>query len=186
MRKLNKHQQLLIGASIAMTFALAGFGYAVTRHVKQTAVTVTPATFPSQNNSTGKDTTVHAGPGTEASPTGTPALQITNPDHPATSTLAKPLGQILNNSAIRQSDESTAMESTCRSVAGAVCYVRAQMAGTTIILSDSKTIPEGSSDGVIFDWDAKKLSVGTWQVQLVASKNGQTSLSDSATLEVKP
>jgi hypothetical protein len=75
------------------------------------------------------------------------------------------------------------MESTCRSVAGASCYIQATKDSQVIIVSQTKTIG-GDSDGVVLDWDANQLSVGTWSISAVAAKDGSKAVSDPQALKV--
>lgn len=142
------------------------------------------------------DTKVHAGPASdkdqqasasEKKSTATSSStnnQVSTPNHPVSSSLAKPIGPNNNTSRVSLSGAS-GMESTCRSVPGASCYIQATKGSQVITVSDTKTIgSDPTSDGVVFDWDANKLSVGTWSIRAVASKDGSSASSDPQSLEV--
>jgi len=75
------------------------------------------------------------------------------------------------------------MDSTCGSVTGASCYIRATMGAQVVQVSATKVITDGAQ-GVDLPWDAKQLSLGTWSIQAVATLSGQTAASDADTLEV--
>lgn len=127
-------------------------------------------------------TKTNAGP--EGDTTSKPATPQSSPGHPISS-LAKPIGPNNNTSTISLSGGATGMESTCRSVAGASCYIQATKGSQVITVSVSKTIgSDSASDGVVLDWDANKLSTGTWSIQAVATKDGQTAISDAQNLKV--
>jgi hypothetical protein len=143
------------------------------------------------SSTTTSDTKVHAGPASDSSQKAEPQKQpqpqqVSTPDHPISSTLAKPIGPNNNTGTVSLSGGATTMESTCRSVAGVNCYIQATQNGRTIVVSDTKTIGSGTSDGVIFDWDAKQLSQGDWSITAVTTKDGQKATSDSQNLKVTP
>lgn len=134
------------------------------------------------------DTKVHSGPATDKS-TKSQAAQTTtttsNPSHPQ-SALAKPIGPNNNTGSVSLSG-NTMMESTCRSVAGASCFIRATMGSAVKTVSETKVVGnEAYSDGVVLDWDANQLSTGTWMIQAIASKDSQEAVSDPQSLKVTP
>ncbi len=139
------------------------------------------------NKNLGQETTQtkqNAGPATDKTiNNGSSTAPVPNPSHPVSS-LAKPIGPNNNTGTVSLSG-ATGMESVCRSVSGASCYIQASKDGKTIKVSVAKTVgSDTASDGVILDWDANQLTVGTWIIQAVASKDGQTASSDPQTLRV--
>ncbi len=147
------------------------------------------------NNNTASstaDTNQHAGPATDKdsktsdTTTTSTSQQVANPDHPIASTLAKPIGPNNNTGTVSLSSGATGMESTCRSVPGVGCYIQGTLNGRTVVLSQTKTITNGTSDGVILVWDAKQLSAGNWLIYAEATKDGQQTLSDPQMLRVNP
>ncbi len=165
--------------TIIILLALALLALGVAGYIKFNQPTYKPSST--------ADTKVHAGPknDTSTTPSTAQATTQTNPSHPTSSTLPKPIGPTNNVSSINLSG-STGMESVCRSVAGASCYIRATKNSTVITVSQAKLVgSDAYSDGVILNWDAKQLSIGNWRIQAVASKDGQTAASDPQSLEVK-
>lgn len=126
------------------------------------------------------DTKVHAGPEHDAPSVSTTPASTTTP----VSSLAKPVGPNNNTSTIDLFGPTTMMESTCRSIVGATCYIKAAKGSQTIRVSETKTV-SGLSDGVILDWDAKQLDAGTWSIYAVTSKDGHEAESDPQDLVVK-
>ncbi|HUC19875.1 MAG TPA: hypothetical protein VMR98_00050 [Candidatus Polarisedimenticolaceae bacterium] len=169
-----KNKTVIIGLLIIALLALGGAAY-VKFGQKPEAVSSTtpPPAGPS-----------HDTPPPEPSP-GTPP-PAPNPSHPPASTLAKPIGPGNNTSNVSLSG-ATGMESVCRSVPGASCYIQASKDGQVLKVSEAKVIGSTSgSDGVILNWDAKQLSAGQWQIQAIAAKDGQTAASDAQALMVRP
>jgi hypothetical protein len=175
-KRLYKNKKILI---LLAAVAILAVGSAL--YVKASQKKATPS--PGQTST--QDTTTHAGPATDQSTkspqTPTPT-SVSTPDHPITSSLAKPIGPNDNTGSVSLSG-ATMMESTCRSVAGASCYIQATKDTQVIIVSQTKTIG-GDADGVVLDWDANQLSVGTWSISAVAAKDGSKAVSDPQTLKV--
>lgn len=169
--------------AVGLILVIVGAAIVLSRHAKVAALpraSASPTATP-----TAQDTAVHAGPGQDNAGGSSAPIQtpLSNPDHPVTSTLAKPIGPENNVSSVSLAG-TTAMESTCRSVAGASCRIDATMGTTTITVGPTKSISGGASDGAVFDWNANKLTTGTWSIVAVATKDAQTVKSDPQTLEV--
>ncbi len=127
---------------------------------------------------------------TSPSPTPSPS---TDPQYNS-STLAKPTQTInkshsyVSLSATDQADpqHSPSMDSTCTSVAGATCEIRATLGGTVITVVPATPV-DTSTLGIDVAWNAKDrgLTPGTWVITAVAKKDGQTSTSDPISIEVR-
>ncbi len=171
MKRSAKNKTILILATLALIVV------GVAAYIK--------ATQPGYTPSSSADTEIHAGPNTDTSPAPTTTPQP-NPSRPTSSTLAQPIGPINNTSSVSLSGP-TGMESVCRSLAGASCYIEATRDTQTIKVSDTKVIGSTTaSDGVIFNWNAKQLSLGQWSIRAVASKDGQSAKSNPQLLTVSP
>jgi hypothetical protein len=180
MAKRARQTQIKLAVLIGLVLILGlVFWLTSPRQAKKTA-NATPTPTVSSSEGPGADTTVHAGPGTDKTPTPT-----STPAPTPVTKLDMPIGPNDNTGNISLSSGATAMESTCRAATGVSCYIQAKKDGQVIRVSGTKTISNAAgSDGVILDWNANKLSVGTWAIQAVASLNGQTALSDPQTLVV--
>ncbi|HEX7260088.1 MAG TPA: hypothetical protein VF272_04125 [Candidatus Saccharimonadia bacterium] len=182
MKKTAKNKTIITALVIIALVALSGAAYVKVgqKPAEQTATNAeTSASTPSPGP---------AGPAHDTPTSASPAASTPqpNPSHPASTTLAKPIGPNNNTSSVSLSG-ATSMESVCRSVPGASCYIQASKSGATIRVSDAKIVGSSAgSDGVIFSWDAKQLSAGQWQIQAIATKDGQTAASDSQLLRVQP
>lgn len=158
--------------------------YSSRKHASNTAV------VPKQEQQPGTPTTA-----TNTTPSTTPSTATTNPSSnessagtaSASSTLPAPTGQIVNVDQISlsadiKSSTSPALISTCQTIVGASCTLKISGAQTY-------TIQPTSSDGngqFSFEWNAKTvgLTPGSWNVQAIASKGGQTSSSGIEVLHV--
>lgn len=120
-------------------------------------------------------------------PGGATTQTATTPDTNNTATttrsLPTPTGQILS-SATTSLSSGAMLESTCQTVSGATCDLKLTSPDGTIKYVGAK--PVDSSGQVLFDWSAKQigLSTGTWKVQAITQKDGQTAESPSYNLTV--
>ncbi len=175
---------ILVMLVVAVVFLVAGTLF-VMRHNKAINLTVKPSVSPTPTvQGPAKTGSAPAGPeAAGATPTASPTT-ISNPSHPASSgSLVAPTGDLLNVSSVSLSG-ATGMESTCQAVPGASCYIQVSMNGTVKKVSTSETVPNSGADGVILNWNANQLTVGTWQVEAVAILNGQTAYSNPQPLTV--
>ncbi len=122
-----------------------------------------------------------AGSGSPSSPTST-SPQTTSTGSP-TSSIGKPSGQLLSNHTVSLSGNSSE-ESACQTVAGATCDIRLTGPNGTVKTLGAKAVDANGS--AIFDWNAASvgLSPGKWTVEAVASKGGDTEVSQPDYLQV--
>jgi activator of HSP90 ATPase len=140
-------------------------------HNEQSSIT-TPAS--SQTSTPG------AGAATTQSPKNA-AASVSNPSHPQSSTLAKPTGQLYNTNPVKRTDT---VESTCQTVFGAKCGL--QLTGSSGTIVTVTPINVDNSGSTLIEWKPSSYGVadGTWKVQLLATKDGQSSLSDAYNLTI--
>lgn len=179
-KQTNPRKRVLLVALAVLVLAVGvGAVWYAMKGLKQTHAVVSPS--PSTGEQSTADTKVHAGPAHDtSSPSATPVPAGAGSSAPV---LKKPFGPTDNVRSISLSGQTTMMDSTCGSVTGAKCYIRATMGSRVLAVSATKTIPS-DTEGVDLPWDAKQLSVGIWNIQAIATLNGQQAVSDPETLTV--
>jgi hypothetical protein len=189
--KLNRKRISILALAVAIVLIVAAGAVYVERHSKAVNLTVKPSPTPTLQGPA-KTGSAPAGPeAAGATPSATPTA-ISNPNNPVSSTLAAPTGDLLNVRCVALSKAgatkacpNTNMNSTCQSVVGASCSIQATMSGATpVVVGADQTITDNGTDTVPWNWDANKLTPGTWTVEAVATLNGQTATSDPETLTV--
>ncbi|GEM_PF-2313209 len=174
MPRLPKKRIILSCAVLAVVaICIGAYAYNLDRRL---AIVPTSAT-PSASQTPGADTATHAGPGSDIA--ASPKVEPT----PSTAKVQQPTGQLLNTHSVSLSSGITSIDSTCNSVSGATCAIRATRGAETITVGTATTLSDGSN-GLEIIWDAKKLSKGTWIIRAVASKGSQEAQSDPDSLVV--
>jgi|GEM_PF-1662247 len=183
-RKLNKRTTGLL--ILLLVVVAGGAVYAMTRpSSSSTGNVTTPQPKGPQTDKTYPSASP-AKSGTPATPT---PVVTSNPSHPVSATLAKPTGQTLNKHTISLSSNdlqnNAAMTTSCQTVIGGLCGLTFSGPGGAVKQVDPSATQSGGNQ---FDWNAKTLGLapGTWQVQLLATYNGQTGVGDASQLMVNP
>lgn len=108
--------------------------------------------------------------------TGEPEKSSENPANTtnSASALTNPSGGFVSNHKPSLSSPANQMNSVCKTSVGATCEIRFTKDGVTKVLGPNQV---GSDGAVNWDWKLQDigLSVGSWQVEAVATANGKTS-----------
>jgi len=178
----NKTRKLILLGVILLAAVVAIGVWAWHRPTGSKVAVVTPSPKPVESEGPGKDTTEHAGP---ASDTSTQPQTTATPAPQPSALLTTPI-ETLSSHEVKLGSSST-LDSTCATTVGASCYIQASKGTVTLVVSDTKTVPNDASGGVELPWNANKLTAaGDWSIVAVASLHGQTAMSDPQTLTVTP
>lgn len=149
--------------------------------------TITTPTPTTTSKSTSENKTVNPSTGsvTNNSVTGANSSTKTSAPTSTSATLTAPYGSFVSNHKPGQNGSNTQEQSTCLTTPGATCYI--QFTNGSIV----KTLAVGTadSDGAVYwNWDVSSagFTTGSWQIEAIASLNGQTmSTSDQIPLVVQ-
>ena len=186
MKKSKRKTKIIILACAVVILAVAAAIYAQNHRTHQTAQTAAKSASGQAKSTAGKSKGAAAAssPSAPASSSAAPAA-TSSPGHPISSTLAKPTGEVLSNNPISLANDP-GMDSSCNTVPGALCGL--QLTGPGGVVKTINPTPTDAEGGNDFTWNAKTLGLtpGSWSVQLLATYNGQSSLSDAYNLTVNP
>lgn len=177
------HRRLILAGLAIMVIAGGGFVFWKHYHSRSTVSnTVDPATgqptSPASKNSAAK------GSGSDSQQT-----KVTSPaTTAASSSLTAPQGQashtIISKSAKDDAENSPNLEVTCLTASSNSCVVR--LTSPSGQISTINNTYDDHNGNLIFDWNAKDYQVGSWKMELVASKSGQEATTNIGPLEVTP
>jgi hypothetical protein len=140
-RKSAKMRNFWPAVGVVVALVIVAGAFAIRHHQQTASLTVKPSVSGTPVQGPAKTGSAPAGPeASGATPVATPTV-TSNPSHPVASTLAPPVGPNDNVQTMSLSAQSTNMESTCQSVAGASCLIRAISGSQTVVVGASQTIP---------------------------------------------
>lgn len=177
-KKIFARKYLLLALGVVVV-VLAGLIASGLRSSSKTTVNPSPSTQPTNSTSPSPSGTSKSPSNGSVSTQGTPTPVPTS----ASAAFPAPTGQILNKGEVKLSVTNDAdqygsgMDSTCETVAGATCGFEIISANGTIKTLPAKVASANNGIyGIDTQWNVKTLglSVGTWKVHAVATKNGQT------------
>ncbi|HET7713093.1 MAG TPA: hypothetical protein VFK94_00820, partial [Patescibacteria group bacterium] len=141
-----------------------------------------------KNKSASEEEAEELEPGKVTPPATTPANQPSPPPPSSSGSLPSPTGQVLNKNLIRLSSTEPQydpnMNSTCQTLVGATCGVRATL-GSKVINIPAVAVDDRGVASI--DWNAKAagLTPGVWDIQVVATKDGKAGYSQTDKLTVE-
>ncbi len=179
LKKLTSKQQTLLPVLLLMLAVLALGVFFKTR--QHPAAVVNPSRRDKAQSSTSSSQPA------KTSSTGTPGGQTATSSQ-ANSALAAPQGQashtIVSKSAADQAENSPRVEVTCLTGAANDCVVRlTSPSNDVIVVKNNYSDHQGN---FIFEFNAKNYQLGKWQMELVATKDGQEAVTNIGPLEVTP
>lgn len=185
--KLVHKQRLLLAGGIA-ALALAGIIIVVilTHHSPSKTISpITPGSSSTPSTTSSPSSTGSTAKGAGSTPT-TPSKQSSPTTTAASGDLTAPQGQashtVVSKSAGDQADNSPNLDVVCLTSSANSCVVRLTSPKDKITtIQATQNDHQGS---FIFYWNVKDYEIGTWKMELVASRNGQEAATNIGPLEV--
>lgn len=183
LKKLTKKQKMILLVGLAVLL-LGGVAYAFLRPDKKSETAVYPEQ-PSSEQSTNGDATDQSKTSTTGGASSTGQSGSTSG---SSTTINPPQGQashtVISKSADAQAENSPNIEVTCITTAGNNCVVRlTSPSGQVTTINNSYDDKKGN---FIFNWNASSYALGSWKMELVASRDGKEASSNIGPLEIKP
>ena len=182
---LKNRRLLLAGAVIIVAGGAFGLTHWLHHRASPKTATVTPMGPETPQVSQAQPTnSAPSSPQTSAT-TNTPAVPADQTK--VNASLTAPSGQLNKKTvSLGSNDPKTnpSLDATCQTLAGATCVVKVTgPSGQTATITDDYHDGQGS---FVFDWSASGYATGTWQVELIATKDGQTGTANIGPLTVGP